>query len=210
MALSFKVTLIGDTYVGKSSLITRLCTNKLFTNMESTIGSSFNAYKYKIDDKTINLHIWDTAGQERFRSIVPLYIRDAVAVIFVYDMSNRDSINSLLQYWISYVNNHANPNYVPFILGTKKDKSILTKHELDQLNDKFKQKLQLDTEMFLTSAVNGDGIRESFETIGRILLDKPIIKQKNDSLLEWGGSNKNDDTSKMNERKTSQGCCNIL
>ncbi|KAJ1894844.1 GTP-binding protein of the rab/ypt, partial [Kickxella alabastrina] len=89
---TFKVVLLGESAVGKSSLVTRFARNHFDQYKESTIGAAFLTKEVTLDDNiTANLHIWDTAGQERYKSLAPMYYRNAAAAVVVYDITQRES-----------------------------------------------------------------------------------------------------------------------
>ena len=83
----FKVIFIGDSCVGKSSLIKRFCTGKFEPGLKSTIGVDFHTRSLIVEDESICLQCWDTAGQERYRAITTQYFRKADAVVVTYDIT---------------------------------------------------------------------------------------------------------------------------
>ena len=97
-----KVVLLGNSGVGKSNICTRIVLNLYNSNNTATIGGQFfsiKLYSQKLD-RDENLQIWDTAGQERFRAMLPLYLREAVIIIIVIDVSN--NVQEQFDYWINY------------------------------------------------------------------------------------------------------------
>jgi len=91
----FKLVLLGDSAVGKSSLVLRFVRGQFFEYQESTIGAAFLTQTVALNDTTVKFEIWDTAGQERYHSLAPMYYRGAAAAIVVYDITNR--VRRLLQ-----------------------------------------------------------------------------------------------------------------
>ena len=85
----FKLVLLGDSAVGKSSLVLRFVRGQFFEYQESTIGAAFLTQTVALNDTTVKFEIWDTAGQERYHSFAPMYYRGAAAAIVVYDITNR-------------------------------------------------------------------------------------------------------------------------
>ncbi|XP_028847897.1 ras-related protein Rab-33B [Denticeps clupeoides] len=118
----FKIIVIGDSNVGKTCLSYRFCGGKFLKNPEATIGVDFRERTLQLDGESIKLQIWDTAGQERFRkSMVEHYYRNVHAIIFVYDVTNLSSFESLPE-WIEECGRHCVPPMVPRILvGNKCD-----------------------------------------------------------------------------------------
>jgi small GTP-binding protein len=84
----YKLVFLGDQSTGKTSMISRFMYDTFDSAYKATIGIDFLSKTMYLDDKTIRMQIWDTAGQERFRSLIPSYIRDAAAVVVVYDITS--------------------------------------------------------------------------------------------------------------------------
>uniref|UniRef100_A0A2K6FVI8 Ras-related protein Rab-21 n=1 Tax=Propithecus coquereli TaxID=379532 RepID=A0A2K6FVI8_PROCO len=94
-AYSFKVVLLGEGCVGKTSLVLRYCENKFNDKHITTLQASFLTKKLNIGGKRVNLAIWDTAGQERFHALGPIYYRDSNGAILVYDITDEDSFQKV-------------------------------------------------------------------------------------------------------------------
>nr|KAF6309077.1 hypothetical protein mPipKuh1_009182 [Pipistrellus kuhlii] len=92
----FKLVLLGESAVGKSSLVLRFVKGQFHEYQESTIGAAFLTQTVCLDDTTVKFEIWDTAGQERYHSLAPMYYRGAQAAIVVYDITNTVKIFPLL------------------------------------------------------------------------------------------------------------------
>ncbi|KAG7223195.1 hypothetical protein INR49_015803 [Caranx melampygus] len=87
----FKLVLLGESAVGKSSLVLRFVKGQFHEYQESTIGAAFLTQTVCLDDTTVKFEIWDTAGQERYHSLAPMYYRGAQAAIVVYDITNTEA-----------------------------------------------------------------------------------------------------------------------
>ena len=96
---SFKVVLLGEGRVGKTSLVLRFCRDTFVDGQPPTIQASCLERALRIGDKSVNLVIWDTAGQERFHALGPIYYRDADAALLVYDITDTDSFKRI-QAWV--------------------------------------------------------------------------------------------------------------
>lgn len=116
----FKLVLLGESSVGKSSLVLRFVKGQFHEFQESTIGAAFLTQTVQIDDTTVKFEIWDTAGQERYHSLAPMYYRGAQAAIVVYDISNKETFQKA-QTWIKELQRQANPNIVIALAGNKLD-----------------------------------------------------------------------------------------
>lgn len=90
----FKVIVIGDAAVGKTSIIQQFCFQTFEKEVESTVGSLFVSKEFETSDGRVQLNIWDTAGQEKYRSLIPMYSRNAAVAVVVLDVTNRESFES--------------------------------------------------------------------------------------------------------------------
>ncbi|XP_018572455.1 ras-related protein Rab-33B-like [Anoplophora glabripennis] len=117
----FKVIVIGDSNVGKTTLTYRFCEGKFLELAEATIGVDFRNRTVNIDGENISLQLWDTAGQERYRmSMIRHYYRNTHAIVFVYDVTNKASFESLKK-WIVESNKHCLPDVPRILVGNKCD-----------------------------------------------------------------------------------------
>ena len=121
---SIKVILLGDSMVGKSSIICRLCKEVFDQSIAPTISIEYYNYLIKINDFTVRMQIWDTAGQEKFNSIIKNYYQNTDFAIFVYSIDNLNSFHRIKN-WMSYAqeNNAKSDNHEMknILLGNKRD-----------------------------------------------------------------------------------------
>lgn len=115
-----KLVLLGDTGVGKSSLVLRFVRNTFIDYAEPTIGAAFLTQTVQLDDRTVKFEVWDTAGQERYRSLAPMYYRDAPSAVIVYDITNRETF-SLAKEWVERLKVEAATDVVIALAGNKCD-----------------------------------------------------------------------------------------
>ncbi|EDO49482.1 predicted protein [Nematostella vectensis] len=116
----FKLVLLGESAVGKSSLVLRFVKGQFHEYQESTIGAAFLTQTVCLDDTTVKFEIWDTAGQERYHSLAPMYYRGAQAAIVVYDITNQDTF-ARAKTWVKELQRQASPNIVIALSGNKAD-----------------------------------------------------------------------------------------
>ena len=117
----YKIVLLGEAGVGKSSLVLRLVKDEWTPNQHSTVGASFFRYSTTVDENTVNFDIWDTAGQERYKSLASMYYRGAAAALVVYDITSTESFEKA-KYWIRELTSNS-PDTVITLAGNKCDLS---------------------------------------------------------------------------------------
>jgi small GTP-binding protein len=156
--LQVRVVIIGDSTVGKTSMLNRLTANQFNKFETPTIVSNFQVYRRTVESTTIELQIWDTAGQEKFRSLAPIYYRSATAAIVVYDISSRATFDRLQQ-WIDAFTEIIPQQPIIMVVGNKKD--LL---ERDVPLSEAEEWAQAHVfPICETSALTGDGITELFD-----------------------------------------------
>ncbi|XP_039944412.1 ras-related protein Rab-5B [Hirundo rustica] len=116
----FKLVLLGESAVGKSSLVLRFVKGQFHEYQESTIGAAFLTQSVCLDDTTVKFEIWDTAGQERYHSLAPMYYRGAQAAIVVYDITNQETF-ARARGWVKELQRQASPSIVIALAGNKAD-----------------------------------------------------------------------------------------
>ena len=199
MDLNYKLLFLGESNVGKTSLLLRY-TDGVFENGLPTVGIDVK-YKYlTYDNKKIRLDIWDTAGQERFRGIAQNYFRGANGIIFVFDITNKESFNKL-RVWLSDVKPKINPGTVMVVAENKID--LEEKREvLKDLIKEFGEKNEI--EIFSTSAKSGEGVSEM---IGNLV--SKLYNNKNIGAFEDDDENfrrKDSVKLKKKEETNKEGC----
>lgn len=118
---TLKLLIIGESGVGKSSLLLRFTEDNFDPEQTLTIGVDFKTKKLTIDGNTVKLAIWDTAGQERFRTLTPSYYRDAQGAILVFDVSSYQTF-SKLETWLSELDTYSTKsNIIKMVVGNKID-----------------------------------------------------------------------------------------
>lgn len=126
--LLHKILLIGDSGVGKSSLLLRFADNAYNESYISTIGVDFKVRMIHKDSKIIKLQIWDTAGQERFRTITSSYYRGSHGIIVVYDVTDLESFNNV-RIWLNDVSRYAGDHICKMLIGNKSDLNAMREVE---------------------------------------------------------------------------------
>ncbi|VVT57866.1 uncharacterized protein SAPINGB_P005909 [Magnusiomyces paraingens] len=116
----YKLVLLGEQSVGKTSLLSRFMYDSFDSQYKATIGIDFMSKTMYLADRTIRLQLWDTAGQERFRTLIPSYIRDSHVAIVVYDITSRQSFNDAAR-WIEDVRTERGDQVIIALVGNKTD-----------------------------------------------------------------------------------------
>eukprot|EP00099_Drosophila_melanogaster_P015848 NP_524744.2 Rab18 [Drosophila melanogaster] len=126
---AIKLLVIGESGVGKSSLIRRFVENKFDQNHDVTIGMDFKSKVMQVDGIDYKVALWDTAGAERFRSLTPSFYRKALGAILVYDITSRDSLVKL-ETWLAELDSYSdNPNIAIIVVGNKIDEERVVDRE---------------------------------------------------------------------------------
>ena len=191
--LKFKLIVVGDQNTGKSSILNRFNTNNFDDNYQSTIGLDFSNKNITIHDQDVRLILYDTAGQEKFRSLIPMYIREAQIILLVYDISNRRSFDNIPS-WFSEVLNVKNDEAVFSLIGNKIDLSDKREVTYDE-----GKKLANEKNMFFeeVSAKSGKNIMEFFNnTIFEAIYKK--FQRKFDDLKNIDNSEYNNPSTESN------------
>jgi small GTP-binding protein len=161
----FKVITVGDTAVGKTSIIMRFQHDVFLPEHQNSIGGSFITKRIETPTGSLNLNIWDTAGQERYRSLVPMYSRGASVALIVFDLSVPESFTEIPN-WVGRVREAASRCQL-IVVGNKLD--LTSAVELDKVQEWAKAN---GAQCIFVSALDGRGIQELFEEVTRLLPKK--------------------------------------
>ncbi|XP_054899202.1 ras-related protein Rab-5C-like [Poeciliopsis prolifica] len=161
----FKLVLLGESAVGKSSLVLRFVKGQFQEYQESTIGAAFLTQTLCLDDTTVKFEIWDTAGQERYHSLAPMYYRGAQAAVVVFDITNIETFERAKN-WVKELQRQASPNIVIALAGNKADIADKRAVEYQEAQTYADSKSLLFME---TSAKTSMNVNEMFMAIARHL-----------------------------------------
>ncbi|SNX82157.1 probable GTP-binding protein ypt5 [Melanopsichium pennsylvanicum] len=180
--LQFKLVLLGESAVGKSSLVLRFVKDQFDDYRESTIGAAFLTQTVSLDAQTtVKFEIWDTAGQERYKSLAPMYYRNANCAVVVYDITQASSLDKA-KAWIRELQRQADPNIIIALAGNKADLASTRRAILTEDAQKYAHDEGL---LFLeTSAKDSSNVSELFTMIAR----KLPLEQATDSQRGGGGA----------------------
>ena len=164
-----KLLTLGDTTVGKSSIVLRFSDDQFDDTIFSTIGIDFKTKFMKVKDSTVKVLIWDTAGQEKFQNVAKSYYKGANGVLLVYDISNRKSFERV-EFWLKELkeNNKIDDLYL-YLVGNKKDLEGKRMISTDE-GKKFAEDNNIN--FIEVSAKTGEGVHEVFDNVLNGALDK--------------------------------------
>lgn len=155
------MVLLGDSGVGKSSLVLRFINNEFRPYFETTLGAAFTHKQVSHLNTTYKYLIWDTAGQERYKALTPLYYKDAQVAIIVYDVTAPASFNTVL-YWVKELQQHAQESIQLVFVGNKTD----LQNPQEDLEGQAREEAQKQDALFVqTSAKSGEGVAALFDQI---------------------------------------------
>ncbi|XP_010490837.1 PREDICTED: ras-related protein RABC2a-like [Camelina sativa] len=176
--LSFKILLIGDSGVGKSSLLVSFISNSV-EDLAPTIGVDFKIKQLTVGGKRLKLTIWDTAGQERFRTLTSSYYRGAQGIILVYDVTRRETFTNLVDVWGKEIELYStNQECVRMLVGNKVDRVSEREVSRDEGIDLAKE---LNCMFLECSATTRQNVEQCFEELALKIMEVP-------SLLEEGST----------------------
>ncbi|KAL1242642.1 Ras and EF-hand domain-containing protein [Trichinella spiralis] len=176
----FKVVVAGDSGVGKTCFLDRLCNNRFNPGIRSTIGIDFHMKILKVEDQLIALQLWDTAGQERFRSITKQYFRKADAVILMFDLVSVSSFTSVRE-WITGIRAAVEEDCVVCIIGNKTDLVQEGKQAVKIYKEDFSPETDGESLYFETSAKSGDSVHAAMYQLALVLKD--VSSRRDEKLI---------------------------
>ena len=180
-ANAVKLVLLGDSGVGKTSIVTQYVSGTAPDNVNPTIGAAFVTKGVNIDGQQLELLIWDTAGQEVYRGLAPMYYRSALIAIIVFDVTKAESFDSV-SYWIKELKTNVEESIVILVCGNKIDLEEKRVIEFQSANSMANENGALYAE---TSASSGAGVDRMFQVAISNLL------QTKGNIIDSPGNNVN-------------------
>ena len=173
---SFKVVLVGESGVGKTSMITQFIDQIFQEDQQSTTGGTFSTKDVICDgSKILRFEIWDTAGQEKYRSLTTMFYKDANAAVMVYDVTRAESFEELKNYWAKQIKENSPVNIILVIAANKSD--LIEQEQVDEGEARNFAK-ELNAIFISTSAKSSEGINSLFEEIAKKYTGSTDIKIK--------------------------------
>ena len=198
-----KIIILGDSGVGKTSLMNQFVSNKFSSQYKATIGADFLTKEITIDDKNVTLQIWDTAGQERFQSLGVAFYRGADCCMLVYDTTSVKTFDNLESWRDEFLIQAGprDPEKFPFVVvGNKVD---MEDRQVQTTKATTWCQQQGNIPFFESSAMSNKNVIEAFEEVAR-----NALKQEKDSFFPKGISlPKEEESGEDDGKKKSGGCC---
>ena len=199
---NIKITLIGKSGVGKTSITNQYIDHTFDENHESTVGANYVEKIVKKNGKEYQLCIWDTAGQESYKSLGKHFYKDAYVVCLVYDITDKDSFEELKETWYPNLKQYGEEFTVLAVVANKQD--LYENEEQVAVDDKLGKEFAKEIDGFFatTSAKTGEGVDKLFDQLLTKYLS-PEIKSKVDKKLKGKGK-----VTKLNGgTKKNKRCC---
>ena len=199
-----KVLILGNSQVGKSSILNQFTEGSFSDSMPPTLGIDYKISQIAVNGDTIKLQIWDTAGQEKFKSITENFYKGAQGIILVFDLIDRDSFANI-RVWLKNIFDKAGKNVVICLVGNKLD--LWEEYQRDinlrpkcVVQDEIDQLIAEHSFYYLrTSAKQNVNIKEAFN-----YLASELLKRNADVIKEHRGKNLKE---KESEKAKEGGCC---
>ncbi|XP_076331490.1 ras-related protein Rab-37-like isoform X2 [Tachypleus tridentatus] len=192
-----KTILVGDSGVGKTSLLVQFDQGKFQTgSFSATVGIGFTNKVVPLDDTKVKLQIWDTAGQERFRSVTHAYYRDAHALLLLYDVTSKTSFDNT-RAWLGEINEYAHDDVVIMLIGNKAD---MKEERQVKYEDGERLASEYEVAFMETSAKSGMNVELAFQAVARELKYRKMRNPDDPkfSVTEYV---------KHESQKNASGCC---
>ena len=188
----YKILLLGDTQVGKSSFLMRYIDNTFQESYLSTVGLDFKVKNVQLDDgKTYRVQIWDTAGQDRFHAITRNYFKNAHGIILIYDVTLIESFHNVKN-WIKQIKEEVTDKVSIILVGNKIDmenQRVVSKEEGEKMAASYGLKF------FECSAKTGENVEEIF---------KDIVTK---TVENFSKVDEKEATKLKNKKGQKKGCC---
>ncbi|CAI8496467.1 unnamed protein product [Hanseniaspora opuntiae] len=221
--IQFKLVLLGDSSVGKSSIVTRFVKDQFDENKESTIGAAFLSQTIKLVDNQenpdspeevpIKFEIWDTAGQERYKALAPMYYRNSNAAIIVYDITDDKSLSKAIK-WVNELKERLptdlnDPNRCIILLVGNKLDLVGDDESNRKISTQEARDFSIDNGLLFheVSAKNNIGIKDIFQELGETLYNQHKEKQKSKSMGRADSSKGNIELNRPSTNDSTS-CCN--
>ena len=200
--MMFKVVLVGDSFVGKTNIMSKYIKNEFHEDSKATVGVEFGSKQFTVEGHSIKAQIWDTAGQERYKAITSAYYKGAKGAFIVYDITRKQSFDSV-EKWVNDVTAVADKKITIILIGNKcdlEDQRQITKEQGEEKANK------LEIAFLETSALSGENLDKAFDKMMNEVYKKCHEEMLADDvdIIDGKGTDINLDKKDVNEKKK---CC---
>ncbi|XP_073530164.1 ras-related protein Rab-36 isoform X3 [Phyllobates terribilis] len=207
-----KVVMVGDLYVGKTSLINRFCKNVFDRDYKATIGVDFEIERFEILGVPFNLQVWDTAGQEKFKCIASAYYRGAQVIITAFDLGDIQTLEHTKRWLKDALRENEPDTCSVFLVGTKKD--TLSEAECERTErDALKFAMEMQAEYWSVSAKSGENVRDFFFRVAALAFElsmKKELEKNRHSTTQIGAGNLIQLEGNLSEKKVNENLQNNM
>ena len=195
--ITLKFLTLGDSMVGKTSIVLRFVDNIFFDQTKSTIGVDFKTKIIRFGNKYIKIKVWDTAGQERFRTITRQYYKNAEGMILIFDVTEKKTFDQVGD-WVTSIMENKQKDAKVILVGNKIDceERVITKEQGEELAQKY----QLP--YYETSASTGQNVQKIFEALAEEILKSQYLIEHDGNKIILKEMGKNEE-----EINTKKECC---
>ena len=195
---AYKIVLIGESGVGKTSIISRYINNSFDLQVLTSSSAQFiSKIIYLTDEISLKFDIWDTAGQEKFRSLAKIFYKDAKVIILVYDITNKASFDNLKNYWFNEIEENSISDVILAIVGNKDD---LYENEQVSIDEGKKFAKEKNAIFKRTSALSNRNIESLFLDIAKKIIDPNYDYLAEDNKLKEEFIKRNNIKEKDNQK----------
>ena len=202
--MMFKVVLVGDSFVGKTNIMSKYLKNIFQADSKATVGVEFGSKQFNIEGHSINAQIWDTAGQERYKAITSAYYKGAKGAFVVYDITRKESFESIDK-WVSDLKASADKKLTIVIIGNKSDLEDQRQVTKEQGQEKANQ---LEVAFMETSAFSGDNLDKAFDMMINEVYKKCHEEMLAEDDLDIEGGQEINLNKKPENTGNNKKCCN--
>lgn len=194
---------VGETQVGKTSLILRFIDRVFYYDTKATIGIDFKVKNVNLLNKNVLIKIWDSAGQERFKTVTKQYYKNAEGIMIIYDVTSEKSF-SMIDEWFKSIIENKRKGAQAILIGNKTDSvnRVISKEQGERLAEKYKVKY------YETSALSGENVDKVFEELAESILKTKLYCDEEESIsLSYNSTKNKRRKSTEKDRDKNQGCC---
>ena len=200
--MMFKVVLVGDSFVGKTNIMSKYIKNEFHEDSKATVGVEFGSKQFTVEGHSIKAQIWDTAGQERYKAITSAYYKGAKGAFIVFDVTRKQTFDSV-EKWVNDVTAVADKKITIILIGNKcdlEDQRQITKEQGEEKANK------LEIAFLETSAYSGENLDKAFDKMMNEVYKKCHEEMLADDvdIIDGKGKDINLDKKDDNEKKK---CC---